>query len=141
MRINPIEITGNWDKGIQLGTGELNLCESGVLKDLERGGAEVEFHRIVDLNEFASIKSNNGKFVEHECAMNIKWFATTEKDVRDWGIKLKHKEGEFRIIKITVLESMLKYMYHVKKLDGIGPAYAMDISMANKIVRRLKSYV
>ena len=124
----------------QLGTGELALCEAAVLRDLCVPSEEATLRRVLGLPEYQSFIENNGQFTPYMYAMDIKWFAVGLNDVLKWKDKFKYLDGEYKILEITIQQSMLKYMHYVQKLDNIGPAYGMDIPMANTIIRGYRIY-
>ena len=68
--------------------------------------------------------------------MEKKWFASCYDDVKKWG-KLFYPYENYKIIEMIVLQESLKYMFYVKYLDNIGPAYAADVELLNKIARRI----
>jgi len=124
--------------GIVLGTGEGNDYADGRLDRLtERDGVEVKLYRAVSEAESISIISNNYSFVPYEFAIEKKWFATCLTHAEKWA-EWFYTDGVYRIIEIVVLRESLKYMFYLKMLDNIGPAYAADINLLSKIVREVK---
>ena len=73
----------------------------------------------------------------YEYAMDKKWFATILCHAQQWG-KLFYPDGICDIIEITLPARARDYMFHVNMLDNIGPAYAADVNLLNKIVRKVR---
>ena len=122
---------------ILLGTGE-GASYAGVLDDFfDKTGEEVELYRVMCKDEYLSIVEAGNKFVEHEYSMGGKWFATSHSDAEKWG-RLFYQNQDYCILEITVLTDALKYMFHLRMLDNIGPAYSADVLLLNKIVRRVR---
>ena len=98
---------------------------------------EVHLFRAVSEAEYESVVTNGNRFVYYEWALEKKWFATTLDHAISWA-KWFYSDGNYRIIEATVLTVSLIYMFYVRMLDNIGPAYAADVELLNKIVRRLR---
>jgi len=98
---------------------------------------EIALFRVMNLDEYNALKDNNGMFTEYDYAMEVKWFATSMDHVMEWKDKFKYKDGEYKIIEINILQSVLNDMHYVELLDGIGPAYSAEIHMLNVIERRI----
>ncbi|MDR2167271.1 MAG: hypothetical protein LBE35_05405 [Clostridiales bacterium] len=122
--------------GTLLGTGE-GANYVGLENLLHISGNEVQLFRVMSVAEWESLSVNGHKFSNYDFAMEKKWFATSHNHARMWG-ELFYPDGIYRIIEITLADIALDYMFHVKLLDNIGPAYAADIEMLNKVVRRLR---
>ena len=132
-----INSSGSW---VLLGTGEGTDYSDGRLEGLSvRNGEEVCLFRAVSEAEYSSIVNNSNSFVFYEWAIEKKWFATNLDHAKKWA-KWLYVDGIYRIVEVVVLNESLKYMFYVKMLDNIGPAYAADIKLLNKIVRRIKLY-
>ena len=116
-----------------LGTGDSADYKEHNSNDSE----EIQLFRVMCEAEYISIIKNHNKFIEYEWAMEKKWFATCINHANKWG-KLFYPDGVYKLIEITVLKESLKYMFYLKLLDNIGPAYSADIELLNKIVRRIK---
>ena len=120
-----------------MGTGE---GDSYADKQLEQllvlDGNESSLLHVVSKAEYISYVDNNC-FLPYDYAMEKKWFATCYGHALMQANKL-YQDNEYRIVKITVLTESLRYMFYVKSLDSIDPAYAADTSLLNKIVRRLQ---
>ena len=129
---------GSSDSWMLLGTGEGNDYNDGRLEELSvRGGDEVCLFRAVSEAEYSSIVDNSNRFVPYEWAIEKKWFATQLAHVKKWAEWL-YTDGDYKIAEVVVLYESLKYMFYVKMLDSIGPAYAADIELLNKIVRKVR---
>jgi len=123
---------------ILLGTGEGACYGDGRLSRLsEQDGIETQLFRAMCEAEYNSIISNANTFAPYEWALEKKWFATCQDHARKWAAWF-YPDGIYRIVEVTVLEEMLKYMFFVKMLDNIGPAYSADVALLNMIVRRLR---
>lgn len=126
------------DTGTLLGTGEGFDYDDGRLDKLSaQYGEETRLFRAMCEPEYISIIGNGNKFVAYDWAMDKKWFATCYSHAKRWGT-LVYPDGAYKILEITVLTESLKYMFYLKALDNIGPAYSADIVLLNKIVRRLR---
>jgi hypothetical protein len=123
---------------VLFGTGTGTDYDDGRLDDLSvRNGEEVKLFRAMCDAEYDSIIENGNKFTYYEYSMGKKWFATCFNHVKQWGDWF-YPNCTYKILEITVLEESLKYMFHLKSLDDIGPAYAADEVLLNKIVRGLR---
>jgi len=121
-----------------LGTGEGLNYENNQMNILfVQDEEEIQLFRAMCEAEYISIINNNDKFVSYDYAMEKKWFATCHIHAKKWG-DLFYPYGTYKIIEITVLKVSLKYMFFVKFLDNIGPAYAADVILLNKIVKRVR---
>jgi len=122
---------------IMLGTGCGADYKDKQLNELKsRIGKEVSLFRAMCNAEYLSIIENNNTFIDYEWAMEKKWFATSFEDANKWG-RIFYPERICKIIEIIVLQESLKYMFFLKFLDNIGPAYSADVELLNKIVRRI----
>ena len=120
-----------------LSTGEGINYRNGQLEGLQsRNGNEISLFRAMCEAEYLSIIENNNTFIEYDWGMEKKWFATSYDHVKKWG-KLFYPNEVYKTIKMIVLQESLKYMFYVKLLDNIGPAYAADVELLNKITRRI----
>ncbi len=91
----------------------------------------VKLYRAVSEAEYEAIKAS-GEFDTIPGAMSDKWFATTVEDACTWGEKMDFG-GSYRIIEITVPESLLDDLYYGgANLDGIGPAFCAPLELINK---------
>ena len=124
---------------ILLGIGEGALYADMLDGFLDKAGEEVELYRVMCKEEYLSFVEAGNKFVEYEYSMSGKWFATCHGDAEKWG-KLFYQTQDYCILVITVLTDALKYMFHLRMLDNIGPAYSADVVLLNKIVRRVRLY-
>ena len=126
------------DSWVLLGTGEGANYSDGRLEGLSvRNGKEVYLYRAVSEAEYISIVDNNYSFVFYEWAIEKKWFATNTDHVKKWGNWL-YAGGSYKTVEVVVLDESLQYMFYVKMLDNIGPAYAADVELLKKIVRRIR---
>jgi len=96
-----------------------------------------ELLRIMSTEEWDCLLKNNFVFTEYEFAMEQKWFAVTYEHVMKWG-EIFYPKGNGNIIAMTVPVKALEYMFYIKFLDGIGPAYSADITMLNIISKEVK---
>ena len=120
------------------GTGEFADYRSEQLEGLQsKDGCETQLYRIMSSAEYANIVEHNGIFLAYEWAMEKKWFATCVEHAAQWATLL-YPDGSNKTLEITVLNEALKYMFYVKALDNIGPAYAADVELLNAIVRRVR---
>ena len=130
-----ISSSGTW---VLFGTGEGKDYSDVSLEGLSvRNGEEVCLFRVVSEAEYTSIVDNSNSFVFYEWAIEKKWFATNLEHAKKWA-KWLYSNGIYKIVEAVVLSESLKYMFYVKMLDNIGPAYAADIELLNKIVRRIR---
>ena len=120
-----------------LGTGEGVDYESRLDKLLVKSGEEIHLFRVMCEAEYFSIIKNNNKFIFYEWAMEKKWFATCYNHAMKWG-EYFYPDKIFKIVEITVLKESLKFMFYIKLLDNIGPAYSADIILLNNIVRKVR---
>lgn len=121
-----------------LGTGEGGCYADGQLDELiSLDGEEAHLYRAMCDAEYDSIVANGNTFVEYEWALEKKWFAVSSNHAVKWA-DLFYPDGVYKIIEITVLKEALKYMFFVKMLDNIGPAYSADVDLLNMTVRRLR---
>ena len=126
------------DAWVLLGTGEGKDYGDGRLEGLSvRTGDEERLFRAVSEAEYTSIVENSDNFVFYEWAIEKRWFATNQDHAKKWA-KWLYANGIYKIVEVVVLRESLKYMFYVKMLDNIGPAYAADIELLNKIVRRIR---
>jgi hypothetical protein len=100
-------------------------------------GSTTKLYRVMSDTEYDSIIKNGGKFSNYDYAMEEKWFATSHNDATKWGSKF-YSNKNYKIIEIEVPTDSLDQMYHVEKLDGIGPAYCGGIDFLNSIMKGLK---
>ena len=123
---------------VLLGTGEGIRYDDGRLNGVTvREGVETLLFRAMCEAEYDSIVSNANTFVPYDWALEKKWFATCYEHAVKWADWF-YPDGTYRIAEITVLRETLKYMFYVKLLDNIGPAYSADVTLLNMIVRGLK---
>ena len=89
--------------------------------------------RSVSADELASVKST--KAFSSNGTMESKWFATNKTDVSAWAQWFKQND----YIGIRVPKSVLTNpgVYFKPFLDGIGPAYCIDIDLLNTIIKGL----
>jgi len=121
-----------------LGTGEGVCYTDGRLGRLsEQKGEEVQLFRAMCDAEYLSIVKNGNSFVPYEWALEKKWFAVCIDHAKKWA-NWFYPAGVYKILEITVLKETLRYMFFVKMLDNIGPAYSADVALLNLIVRRLR---
>ena len=97
---------------------------------------EVHLFRALCDAEYLSIINNHNKFIPYDFALEMKWFATCYKHAKLWG-DLLYPSRDYKIIRITILEKTLDYLYYDIMLDNIGPAYAADIVLLNWIVKEV----
>ena len=127
--------SGTW---ALLGTGEGTDYNDGCLDGLSvRDGEEVCLFRAISEAEHTSIIENSNRFVFYEWAIEKKWFATNLDHAKKWATWL-YADGIYRIVEVVVLAESLKYLFYVKMLDNIGPAYAADVELLKKIIRRIR---
>ena len=100
-------------------------------------GGETKLYRVMSEDEYKSIIKNEGKFSNYDYAMEEKWFATSPEDAAKWGSKF-YPDGNYKMIELTVPTNSLGQMYHIEKLDGIGPAYCGGIDFINSIMKGVK---
>ena len=123
---------------ILLGTGEGACYGDGRLSGLSvQKGEEIRLFRAMCDTEYVSIVNNDNTFVPYEWALEKKWFAVCHDHAEKWA-NWFYPDGIYRIIEIAVLKEALKYMFYLKLLDNIGPAYSADVALLNMIVRRLR---
>ena len=99
--------------------------------------------RAVSNEEYDSIINNNNSFIPYDFALEMKWFASNYSHAKKWG-DVFYPNGLYKIVKITIAENALHFMFYTRMLDNIGPAYAADIILLNKpdvISDKLLSFV
>ena len=122
---------------VLLGTGEgLNYIDYQLNGLNGQNGDKVHLFRALCEAEYMSVCNNGNVFVPYEYAMDKKWFATCRDHAVKWG-EWFYPDGNYKVVEIVVLRESLKFMFYLKSLDNIGPAYAADTILLNKIVRRL----
>ena len=89
--------------------------------------------RSVSANELESIKSM--KAFSSNGSMESKWFATNKANVAEWAKYF----GQSDYVGIRIPKNVLSNqgVYFNALLDGIGPAYCIDIDLLNTIIRGL----
>ena len=126
------------NKPVLFGTGEIaSYTDKQIDALVAKDGKKVRLYRAICNAEYDSLSANSFKFVYYANAMEMKWFATSIKQVRKWG-DLIYSDNDYQIIEATLLRDSLPYMFFVNFLDNIGPAYAADIMLLNKIVRKVR---
>ena len=90
--------------------------------------------RAMSIDEWNTLQKNGFKYSYYEYAMEQKWFATSLEHVKKWGMMF-YPTGDGVIIKMKVPVKALEFMFYVRSLDNIGPAYSADIEMLNIISR------
>ena len=89
--------------------------------------------RSVSTNEFNSIKSM--KSFSSNGSMESKWFATKKADAAVWAKWF----GQSEYVGIRIPKNILtgSGVYYNSFLDGIGPAYCIDIDLLNTMIKGL----
>ncbi len=95
-----------------------------------------KLYRVMSLDEFNSLMKN-GKFILYDRAMDTKWFATNAEDAAKWA-KSFYKDGNYKMVEVTVPTSSLDDMYFAEKLDNIGPAYNAERDLINRVMIGIK---
>jgi hypothetical protein len=123
---------------VLFGTGESACYVGGQLNELSvQDGEETQLFRAMCDDEYISIVNNGNTFVPYDGALEKKWFAIRHDHAKKWA-KWFYPNGIYKVVEITILKEALKYMFYVKMLDNIGPAYSADAALLNMIVRRLR---
>ena len=98
----------------------------------------VKLYRTVSEAEYKSLMKEE-PFSTVDGAMESKWLSTTIDDANQWG-RAMNFGGEYKIVEITVPESILDDMYYGgPNLDNIGPAYNASSDLLNSFLDTIKS--
>jgi len=127
----------NKNKQILLGIGKGSCHTEKQLNKVLSNNKKLKLYRAVCEAEYEDIRKKGMKFCYYPYGMEIKWFATNYEHAIMWGESL-YPNGIYRILEMTILNTSLQFMFYVKYLDNIGPAYAADVDLLNKIMKKVK---
>jgi len=83
--------------------------------------------------EYASLMSS-GQWTSAG-TMEGKWFATTYDDAVRWANEMSHGGDTYRIVQVTVPDSIANAAHLDPRLDGIGPAAYFENDVLNDNAR------
>ncbi|WP_154050586.1 hypothetical protein [Citrobacter werkmanii] len=84
----------------------------------------------MSLDEYSNLMKTGSWSINGQ--MEGKWFAESLEDAITWGNKMGHGGESFRIVQVTVPDSIANGMHFDPHLDGIGPARYAQVSDLNK---------
>lgn len=97
----------------------------------------VKLYRTVSTAEYEKLMSGES-FNTVPGAMESKWLSTNIDDANQWGNAMDFG-GEYKIIEITVPESVIDDMYYAgPNLDNIGSAYNANSDLLNQFIDTVK---
>ena len=115
------------------------LARQGAKQSARNADEWVKLYRAVSPEELEDIM-RTGVLRQHPkgFSMEGKWFTTTPEPAATWGKKM-YKRSPYSIVEVQVHLSVLRQMYHDRRLEAIGSAYFAESSLLPliKFVREL----